>query len=124
MARTAITPTVLAVAGAGQLTDPAGQATTAGANNGVSIASALAFPELTIFRVNNASGGSGTVSVKAGAGVAAISAGQGDHTFTVANGATAWIGPFESARIGQADGSIAIDTSVIMTITAFKVNRH
>ena len=49
-------------------------------------------PELTLLRVSNASGGSGTVTLKAGAQPLAIAAGLGDLTVTVANTATQWIG--------------------------------
>jgi hypothetical protein len=123
MARTAITPTVLAVSAAAT-GDPAGTATTAGAGNGVSIAGSIAAPELTILRVSNASGGSGTVTVKAGTQPSAIASGQGDLVSTIATGAASWLGPFESARFGQPDGSLFVDSSVVMTVTAFKVNRH
>lgn len=121
MARTAITPTVLAVSAAATA-DPAGTATTAGAGNGVSITPA--FPEEIILRVSNASGGSGTVTVNAGTQPSAIASGQGALVSTIANNGVSWLGPFESARFGQSDGSLTIDSSVIMTVTAFKVNRH
>ncbi len=111
------------------LADPAGTSSASGAGNGVRVPSISAganraFPELTLLRVNNASGGSGTVTVKAGAYPPAIAAGQGDLTVTVANAATQWIGPFESGRFLQADGSLLVENSVAMTITAFKVPRN
>ncbi|RSN65424.1 hypothetical protein DMH01_03335 [Amycolatopsis sp. WAC 04182] len=111
------------------LADPAGVATVAGAGNGVKIPSITAgatrsFPELTVLRVSNASGGSGTVTIKAGAYPPAIAAGQGDLTVTVANAATRWIGPFESGRFLQSDGSLLVESSVVMTVTAFKVPRN
>ena len=75
-------------------------------------------------RVSNASGGSGTASVLAGALPLAPAAGQGNLTVTVANAATQWIGPFESGRFLQNDGSMIMETSVAMTVTAFKAPRN
>jgi hypothetical protein len=111
------------------LADPTGVATVAGAGNGLQVPSITAgqtrsFPELTLLRVANASGGSGTCTVKAGTNPPSLAAGQGDLTVTVANSTTAWIGPFESGRFIQPDGSMAIESSVVMTVTAFKVPRN
>jgi hypothetical protein len=110
----------------GELADPAGAATVAGAGNGFRIPSITAgstrsFPEFTLLRVSNASGGSGTVTVKAGPNPPAIAGGQGDLTVTVANAATKWLGPFESGRFLQSDGSLLVESSVVMTVTAFRV---
>jgi hypothetical protein len=120
MARVAITPTVLFVGGS--TVDPAGTATVAGAGNGVQVAQATA--EKLIFRLNNATGGSGTVSILAGSQPSAQSAGQGPLVVTVAAGSTQWAGPFESARFVQPDGSIIVESSVVVTVAAFQVNRH
>ena len=106
-------------------------ATVAGAGNGLQIPSVptppavvRSLPELTLLRVSNASGGSGTVTIKAGAQPLAIASGQGDLIVTVANSATQWLGPFESGRFEQADGSMIIESSVVMTVTAFKIPRN
>ena len=109
----------------GNLADPTGVNTVAGAGAGVRIPDIspnrrVAYPEYTLLRVANASGGSGTCTVKAGAYPPAVAAGQGDLTVTVANSATQWIGPFESGRFLQADGSMLVETSVVMTVTAFR----
>ncbi|PJN24057.1 hypothetical protein [Kitasatospora sp. CB02891] len=104
------------------LADPAGTALTSGAGNGGQIAKAL--PELTLLRLSNASGGSGTATLKAGTYPPALAAGLGDLTVTVANSATQWIGPFESGRFLQGDSSLVIETSVAMTATAFRVPRN
>ncbi|UFS59478.1 hypothetical protein [Subtercola endophyticus] len=117
MARVTLTPTALTAAG---IADPAGTASVAGAGNGFTLPSQGS--SVVFLRVANASGGSGTVSLLAGAGTAAISAGQGPILITVANSGTQWVGPFESARHAQADGSYAIETSVIMTVTAFIID--
>jgi hypothetical protein len=111
------------------LADPAGTAVTAGAGNGAQIPDVSpnrrqSVPELTLLRVSNASGGSGTATVKAGTNPPSLAAGQGDLTVTVANAATQWIGPFESGRFIQPDGSMIVETSVAMTITAFRVPRN
>lgn len=120
MARTAVAYSNLVANGG--LTQPAGTAVSSGAGNGGQVANAR--PELTILRVANASGGSGTATVLAGANPPAIAAGQGNATaFTVADGASALLGPFESGRFLQADGSLIVETSVAMTVTAFRIPR-
>lgn len=117
MARVTLNPTAITAAG---VADPTGTASVAGAGNGFTIPTQGA--KHLLLRVANASGGSGTVSVLAGSQPSAIASGQGPNTVTVANGATQWVGPFESARVIQPDGSLAIETSVVMTITAFSVD--
>lgn len=125
MARTAVPYSNLVPNG--NLADPAGTSVTSGAGNGGQIpatSSARAVPELTIIRAVNASGGSGTATVLAGTYPPALAAGQGNLAVTVANSGTQWIGPFESGRFMQSDGSIIVETSVAMTLTAFKVPRN
>lgn len=125
MARTAVAYSTLTVNGSAA--DPAGTAVTSGAGNGAQIPATSgggAFPELTVLRISNASGGSGTASVLAGSQPLAIASGQGALTATIANGATQWLGPLESGRFLQPDGSLIVETSVAMTVTAFKVSRH
>src|SRR4051794_8090718 len=108
MARTAVPYSNLVPNG--QLADPAGTAVASGAGNGGQIASS--FPELTVLRVANASGGSGTISVLPGSLPLAAAGGQGAFTATVANSTSSWLGPFESGRFIQNDGSIVFETSV------------
>jgi len=117
MARVTLNPTSPVQAG---VADPAGTASVAGAGNGFT----LPYPgsKVVLLRVSNASGGTGTVSVLAGSQPSAIASGQGAVTASIATGATQWLGPFESARVGQPDGSYAIETSVIMTVTAFTID--
>lgn len=120
MARTAVAYSNLVANGG--LTQPAGTSVSSGAGNGGQVAAAR--PELTILRVANASGGSGTATVLAGTQPLAVAAGQGNATaFTVADGASALLGPFESGRFLQSDGSLIVETSVAMTVTAFRVPR-
>lgn len=104
------------------IADPAGTAISSGAGNGGQVAAAR--PELTLIRLSNASGGSGTATLKAGTYPPALAAGQGDVTVTVANSATRWLGPVESGRFLQSDGSLIVETSVAMTMTAFRVPRN
>ena len=120
MARTAVSYSALVPNS--NLADPTGTSVSSGAGNGGQVASAR--PELTLLRLSNASGGSGTATVKAGSLPLAIASGQGDLTVTVANSATQWVGPFESGRFLQNDGSLIVETSVAMTMTAFRVPRN
>lgn len=119
MARTTITPIVLSLGAT--VADPAGTASGVGAGNGVTVASA--FTEKTLLRLAT-SGTAATVSVKAGSGPASTAAGQGDLTVALGATAVAWVGPLESARFQQADGSLAIDSTVAVTVTAFRVANH
>lgn len=106
------------------LVDPTGVATVAGAGNGLQVPDISpnrrqSRPEFTLLRVSNASGGSGTISLLPGTNPPNVAAGQGALTVTVANSATQWIGPFESNRFLQSDGSLIVESSVVMTVTAF-----
>lgn len=116
----------------GNLADAAATAvaTNAGVGNGHVIPAAgpnaKAVPELTILRVVAGATG-GNVTVKAGPNPPAAAAGLGDLVVAVANSATQWIGPFESGRFLQADGSMLVDIAtgfVAGTITAFRVPRN
>lgn len=128
MARTAVPYSNLVPNG--ELADPAGTAVTSGAGNGAQIPDVSpnrrqSVPELTILRISNASGSTGTATVKAGAYPPAFAAGQGDLTTSnITTGSVRWVGPFESGRFLQNDGSIIVETSQNMTITAFKVPRN
>lgn len=111
------------------LLDATGVATVAGAGNGLQVPDISpnrrqSVPELTLLRVSNASGGSGTISILAGTNPPNVAAGQGNLTVTVANSTTRWIGPFESNRFIQSDGSLLMESSVVMTVTAFRVPRN
>jgi hypothetical protein len=121
MARTAVSYSNLVPNG--NLADPTGTSVSSGAGNGGQIAKAV--PELTLIRLSNASGGSGTAKVLAGSLPLAIASGQGDQAaVTVANSGVQWLGPFESGRYLQSDGSLIVETSVAMTMTAFRVPRN
>jgi hypothetical protein len=120
MARTAVayTPWVAN----SNLTDPAG--TTIDQANGMKIAAAK--PELTVLRVANTNGSNRVVTIKAGDAPPAGASGQGDLAVTVAaTTGVQWIGPFESGRFIQADGTMEIDfaASFAGTITAFSLPR-
>jgi hypothetical protein len=127
MARVALAYSNLAVNA--NLSDPAGTATVAGAGNGLSIPDISpnrrqSVPELTLLRVSNASGGTGTISVLAGALPLDAASGQGPLTVSVPTATTVWLGPFESGRFIQATGELVVESSVVMTVTAFNVPRH
>lgn len=102
------------------LADPAGTAVTAGAGNGGQIAKS--YPELTVLRAVFTT--AGNVVIKAGANPPAWAAGQGDLTIAVATNGVAWLGPFESGRFLQADGSLIIETTQTVTLTALRVPRN
>jgi hypothetical protein len=121
MARVTLTPTALVPNGG--VADPAGTASVAGAGNGFTVPGNTARSNLSLWlRATNASGGSGTISILAGSQPSAISSGQGPVTVTVANSSTQWIGPVDSSRVQQSDGSLSIETSVVMTVAAFTLD--
>jgi hypothetical protein len=120
MARTAVPYSTL-VANSNQA-QPAG--TTLDPTNHHVISAAK--PELTILRVTNTNGSDRVVTVKAGDYPPAWAAGQGDLAVTVAaTTGVQIIGPFESGRFLQSDGTMHIDlaASIAGTITAFLVPR-
>ncbi|MEV7584396.1 hypothetical protein [Streptomyces erythrochromogenes] len=106
------------------LAQPAGTALVAAPTNNMQLANA--FPELTVLRVSNTDDDTNlTLTVKAGDNPPALAAGQGDLAVTVAFGTVQLIGPFESGRFVQSDGSMMIESSTTTgTITALKVPRN
>lgn len=121
MARTAVTVTDLT--GATSVANPAG--TTADATNGHVITGTR--PEVLLLRVNNTAGGAKNVIVKAGAFPIAESSGQGDLTVSVpATTGSVLVGPLESARFLQNDGTLNVDLEAGFTgtVAALKVNRR
>ncbi len=107
----------------GNLLQPAGTALVAAPTNNMKVANAL--PEQTIFRVSNTDDDTAlTFTVKAGANPPAIAAGQGDLAVVVAFGTVQFLGPFESGRFLQADGSILMEsTTTTGAVTALKIPR-
>lgn len=128
MARTAVPYSNLVPNG--ELADPAGTAVTSGAGNGAQIPDVSpnrrqSVPELTVIRLVNASGSTGTATVLAGTNPPNVAAGQGGFTTTnILTATTRFIGPFESNRFLQSDGSLIVETTQAMTVTAFKVPRN
>jgi hypothetical protein len=95
-----------------------------GTSNGHSIAKAV--PELTVLRVAVGSTG-GNITVKAGTYPPALASGQGDLVVNVGANSISWLGPFESGRFLQNDGSMLIDVAAAVvpgTITALRVPRN
>ncbi|MGH3588602.1 MAG: hypothetical protein ACRDQ0_20020 [Pseudonocardia sp.] len=106
------------------LLQPAGTALVAAPTNNMQLANS--FPELTVLRVTNSDDDTAlTITVKAGDHPPALAAGQGDLTVSVAFGTSQFIGPFESGRFVQNDGSMLIEsTTTTGTITALRVPRN
>lgn len=128
MARTAVAYTSLTYNAS--TADPAGTALNPGTSNGHVVPAAgpgaQAEPEKTLLRVTVGSTG-GNVTIKAGTQPLAIASGQGDLVVAMTASTTQWIGPFESGRFLQADGSMLVDVAAAVvpgTIAAFKVPRH
>lgn len=118
MARVTLNPTALVPDGG--VADPAGTASVAGAGNGFTIPNQYPLSGRNVWlRANNGTGGSGTISVLAGSQPLANASGQGPVTVTVAASGTQWVGPFDLSRVEQNDGSLTIETSVVMTVAAF-----
>lgn len=86
---------------------------------------ANAAPELTILAVANSDDDTDlTFTVKAGDYPPAIAAGQGDLAVTVGFGKTVFIGPLESGRFIQNDGSLSFTASPTTgTVVAYRVKR-
>jgi len=106
------------------LLQPAGTTLVAAATNDMQLANAE--PEKTVLRVTNSDDDTAlTITVKAGDNPPALAAGQGDLAVIVAFGTTQFLGPFESGRFVQSDGSMMIEsTTTTGTITALKVPRN
>lgn len=104
------------------LPDPTGTAAVAGAGNGLQIVAPGS--DAFFLRVANASGGTLTISALAGSQPSAIASGQAPIVISVATATTAWFGPFESAQTQQPDGSFIFETSGVLTVTAFQLDRN
>ncbi len=105
------------------LVQPAGTALVAAPTDNMRIVDAV--PEYTVLRVSNTDGATDLdITVKAGDNPPALAAGQGDLVATVAFGTTRFIGPFESGRFIQSDGSMLIEAETTTgTITALRIPR-
>jgi hypothetical protein len=82
-------------------------------------------PEKTVLVVANTDDDTAlTITIKAGDYPPAIAAGLGDLTTSVPFGTTRYIGPFESGRFLQNDGSMYFTSSTTTgTVTALRVSR-
>jgi hypothetical protein len=95
----------------------------AGAGNGFVIAANLASNPTLFLRASNATGAAATITVLAGSQPSAISSGQGPVTVSVAaTTGVQWVGPFDSSRLQQPDGTLLIETSAVLTVTAFTID--
>jgi hypothetical protein len=104
--------------------NPTGTTLVAAPTNDMQLANAEA--EKTVLRVTNTDDDTAlTITVKAGDHPPALAAGQGDLAVSVAFGTTHYIGPFESGRFIQSDGSLMITSSTTTgTIACLKVPRN
>lgn len=118
MARTAVPYSTLVPNSS--LADPAGTSIASGAGNGGQIAKS--FPEQTVLRAVFTT--AGNIVLKAGANPPAWAAGQGDLTIAVGTNGVMLLGPFESGRFLQADGSLIVETTQTVTLTALRVPRN
>lgn len=121
MATTQLTYTDLVANGG--VEQPAGTTLVAAPTNDMQLASAD--PEHTILRVANTDDDTNLdITVKAGDYPPAWAAGLGDLVVEVAFGETHYIGPFESGRFLQNDGSMMIESETTTgTITVLRVPR-
>lgn len=117
MANHAMTPTELGV-NSGTI-DPT--ATSFSAADTGSVANAV--PEQLLLRVVNSTT-AGNFVVDAGDYPPALASGQGDLTVAMEASKTYTIGPFESGRFIQSDGSLTFSSAVAATVMAFTVARH
>jgi hypothetical protein len=103
----------------GSLVQPAGTAIDQA--NGMVINEAE--PERTVLRISNSAATPKNAILRAGTYPPAWAAGQGDLTIQVANGATVFIGPFESGRFVKSHRGVEIDfeAGATGTITALLV---
>lgn len=82
-------------------------------------------PEETVLVVTNSDDDTAlTFTVKAGDYPPALAAGQGDVAFSIPFGTTRYVGPFESGRFLQNDGTLYFTSSTTTgTVTAVRVSR-
>lgn len=130
MARTAITLRTFLANDTTSLPDPTGDVIDQA--NGMNLALAdtgIPVSKLArqiILRVHNTAAAPHNVIIRAGAYPPAFRKDLGDLTVAVTNATTKWVGPLESARFAQSDGSINVDFDASFTgdITAFLVPGH
>jgi hypothetical protein len=119
MARTKITPVALEVNGSAV----EGTYTDGDATNGMYIDTVDGEVERCFLHVKN--GGETSINATIKAGYYPRQA-LGDLTVAVAGGKTAFIGPFETARFEQEDGTIYVDLSAATSVTlmAYQVPKN
>lgn len=118
MARTAVPYSTLLANSS--IATPAGTSIASGAGNGGQITKAS--PEKTMLRAVFTT--AGNIVVKAGTYPPALASGQGDLTVAVGTSGDVLLGPFESGRFLQSDGSLIVETTQTVTLTAVKVPRN
>lgn len=123
MPRTALTVTTLtANAGVADVLASAGVAIDATNSHVLTTTKPL---DSYIIRVNNTTAGTKVATIKKGGNPPADASGVGDLAISCTNGQVKFIGPLESARFIQADGTLNIDIEAGMTgfIQVFQIPR-
>jgi hypothetical protein len=123
MARTALTVTTLtANTAAADVLASAGVAIDATNSHVLTVAHPL---DSYIIRINNTTAATKVATIKAGDASPADAAGQGDLAVSCTQDQVKFVGPLESARFIQNDGTLLIDIASAMTgfITVFRVPR-
>jgi hypothetical protein len=123
MARTALTVTTLtANTAVADVLASAGVAIDATNHHVLTVAAPL---DSYILRINNTTGSTKVATIKAGDNPPADAAGQGDLAVSCTTGQVKFVGPLESARFIQNDGTLNVDIEAAMTgfITVFRVPR-
>jgi hypothetical protein len=127
MARTNLPLTALV--GNSGVAEPAGTAIDQANGMVINLAStavpAAGGPRHLIIQVKNTFAGTKVATIRAGANPPSMRAALGDITFTCPASANTFLGPFEAARVLQADGTINIDfaSGITGTINALLVPR-
>ena len=86
----------------------------------------VAYPlDSYVIRVNNTTAGTKVATIKAGDASPADASGQGDLAVSCTNGQVKFVGPLESARFIQNDGTLLIDIEAGMTgfVSVFRIPR-
>lgn len=127
MARTNLPLTPLV--GNSGVAEPAGTAIDQANGMNIALAStaipAAGGPRHLILQVKNTFAGTKVITIGAGVNPPAMRSALGAITFTCPASSNTFVGPFEAARVLQADGSINVDfaSGITGTINAFLVPR-
>lgn len=122
MAAVALVPNMLAANAA--IAAPTGDVSVAGSGNGFVIEPDDNPMDWIWLLAQNTGGASATLTVLAGSYPSALSSSEGPVVATVPAGGASWVGPFDTSRLQQPDGSLLIETSAALTVTAFTMDER